>query len=95
MNLKNNNAKKDLRLAYSQRNKIAYPLSVNKMARYMSTQYPSKNSGYQCKDKKGDRNRKKGDDRKSEDKDSNAKGTIGAHVGDVTTPEDSTAGFWV
>ena len=60
MNLKNNNAKKDLHLAYSQGNKTAYPLSIKAMARYISTQYPSKNSGHQHKGKKGDRNGKKG-----------------------------------
>ena len=60
MNLKNDNAKKDLHLAYLQGNKRAYPLSVEAMARYMSTQYPSKNSGHQRKGKKEDRNEKKG-----------------------------------
>ena len=38
---------------------------------YMSTQYASKNSGHKR-------------DSKSEDKDNNATGTAGAHVGDVT-----------
>ena len=61
------------------------------MARYISTQYPNKNLGHQRDGKKGDNNGKKGDDLKSEDKDNNATGTVGAHVGDVTTPEDSTA----
>ena len=59
MNLKNDNGKEDLRLAYSQGNKIAYPLSIEAMARYMLTQSPSKNSGHQGKGKKGDRNGKK------------------------------------
>ena len=60
------------------------------MARYMSTQYPSKNSGHQHKSKKGDRNGKKGGDPKSGDKDNNAKCIVGVHVRDVTTPKDSS-----
>ena len=52
------------------------------MARYLSTQYPNKNSA---------RNRKKGDDWKSEDKDINTTGTVGAHIGDTTPPEEFTA----
>ena len=59
------------------------------MVRYMSTQYPNKNSGIQRKGKKRDRNEKKGDDPKSEDKDNNTIDTEGAHVGDATTPKDS------
>ena len=46
MNSKNNNTKKDLRLAYSQGNKTVYLLSIEAMARYMSTQCPNKSSGY-------------------------------------------------
>ena len=61
------------------------------MSRYMSTHYPSKNSGHQCKGKKGDRNRKKRDDPKSKDKYNNTTATAGAYIGDVTTPEDSIA----
>ena len=57
----------------------------------MSTQYPSKNSSHQQKDKKGNRNEKKEDDSRSRDKDNNTTGTAGAHVGDVTTPKNSTA----
>ena len=53
MNSKNDNAKKDLRLAYSQGNKTAYPLTIKAMARYMSTQYPNKNSAHQREGKKG------------------------------------------
>ena len=90
MNSKNNNAKKDLCLAYSQGNKSAYPLSAKLIARYMSAQYPNKNPGYQPDSTTGDRNRKKGNDPKSEDKDNNTTCTIGSHIGDVTTPEDST-----
>ena len=36
-------------------------------------------------------NSKKGDNSKSEDKDSTTTGTAGTHVGEVTTPQDSTA----
>ena len=39
------------------------------------------------------KNRKKGDDSKTEDKDNNTTGTAGAYVGEVTTPEDSTVGI--
>ena len=59
------------------------------MARYLSTQYPNKNSIHQHRGKKEDRNGKKGDRPKSEDKDNNTTGTAGAHIGDTTTPEDS------
>ena len=90
LNSKNDNAKKDLRLSYSQGNKKAYPKSAEAMARYLSTQYTTKTSNNQ-RDKKGDKNSKKGVDSKSEDKDSGNMGTAGAHVGDVTTPQDSTA----
>jgi len=41
MNLKNNIAKKDLHLAYSQGNNTAYPPNIESMARYLSTQYPN------------------------------------------------------
>ena len=61
------------------------------MARYMSTQYLNKNID-QRSSKKGDRNRKKGDDPKSKEKNNNATGTVGAHVWDVITPKDSTSG---
>ena len=59
MNWKDNNAKKDLRLAYSQRNKIVYPLTIKVIAKHLSTHYPNKNFVYQRKGKKGDRNGKK------------------------------------
>ena len=39
MNLKNKDAKKDLRLAYSQGNNIAYLSNIESMTRYLSTQY--------------------------------------------------------
>ena len=91
MNSKNDNTKKDLRLAYSQGNMTAYPPTIKSMARYLSTQYPNKNSANQRKGKKGDRNGKKEDDPKSEDKGNNTTGTAGAHVGDTITTEDSNA----
>ena len=78
-------------MAYSQGNKTADPLSIKAMTRYMSTKYPNKNSGHQHKGKKGDRNREKENDPSSEDQDNNATDITGAHIVDVTTPEDSTA----
>ena len=90
LNSKNNNTKKDLRLSYSQGNKLAYPTIVKTMAWYLLTQYPNKTIGHQL-DKKGDNNGKKGNDSKPEDKDNNTIGTVGAHIGEVTTPEDSIA----
>ena len=57
----------------------------------MATQYPNKNYANQRAGKKGGRIGKKGDDPKSEDKDSNTAGTTGAHVGDITPDEESTA----
>ena len=41
MNSNNENAKKDLRLAYSQGNNTAYPSNIGSMARYLSKQYPN------------------------------------------------------
>ena len=43
------------------------------------------------RNKKGDKNRKKGDENKSENKNDNNTGTAGAHVGETTTPQDSSA----
>ena len=57
------------------------------MVRYLSTQYPNKNSANQCQGKKGDTSGKKGDDQKSENKDNNTAGSAGAHVGDTAPPE--------
>ena len=88
MNSKNDNAKKDLRLVYSQGNMTGYPSTIEGMARYLSTQYPNKNYANQRDGKKGER---RGNDPKSEDKDSNTTGTAGAHVGDTTPDEESTA----
>ena len=90
MNSKNDNAKKNLRLSYSKGNKSAYPVSAVAMARCLSTQNTTKTPN-NPRNKKGDKDSKKGDDSKSEDKDSISTGTAGAHVGDVTTPQDSTA----
>ena len=89
LNLKNNNAKKDLCLAYSQGNKTAFPLNLESMARYMLSMYSIKstNNAY---DKRGDKNGKKGDEFKSEDKDNNTTGPAGAHVGETVTPKEST-----
>ena len=88
MNSKNKNAKKDLRLAYSQGNNTAYPPDIESMARYLSTQYPNNKPTNQHGGKQGDK--RKGDDSKSEDKDSNTGGTAGSHVEDTTRNEDTT-----
>ena len=64
MNLKNDNAKKDLRLAFSQGNKIAYPLNLVSMARCLLSQYNIKNVNNNPCDKKGNKNGKKGDETK-------------------------------
>ena len=89
MNSKNDAAKKDLRLSYSQGNKKAYPDTVESMARYLSTQYNTKSTN-NPRDKKGGRNPKKSEDNKSEDSDTTTSGTAGAHI-EGTTPQDSTA----
>ena len=60
------------------------------MTRYLSLQYPNKTIGHQS-DKKGDTNGKKGNDSKPEDKDNSTIGTACAHVGEVTTLENSTS----
>ena len=89
MNLKNKTAKKDLRLAYSQGNNTTYPLNIEAMARYLWTQYSNNKPANQRGGKKGDR--KKDDESKSEDKDSNTIGTAGAHVDDTMTTEEFIA----
>ena len=89
MNFKQKNAKKDLRLTYSQGNNTAYPSDIESMARYLSTQYPNNKPANQRGGKKGDK--RKGDDSKSEDKDCNTSGTAGTHVEDTTKNEDTTA----
>ena len=53
MTLKNDNAKKDLRLAYSQENTTVHLPTIKAMARYQSTQYSNKNSAHQRKNRKG------------------------------------------
>ena len=90
MNSKNDNAKKDLRLLYSQGNKSASLVTAEAMGRYMLTQYNNKIPN-NPRDKRGDRNSKKGDDSESEDNNTTTTGTTGAHVGEVTSPQDSTA----
>ena len=62
MNSKNKNAKKDLRLAYSQGNNTAYPPDIEVAARYLSTQYPNNKPTNQRGGNKG--NKRKGDDPK-------------------------------
>ena len=52
MNSKNETAKKDLYLAYSQGNSSAYPTIIEAMARYLSTQYPNNKPTNQCGGKK-------------------------------------------
>ena len=59
------------------------------MARYLSTQYSNNKPNNQRGGNKG--NKRKEDDPKSEDKDSNGCGTAGAQVEDTTTNEDTTA----
>ena len=53
MNLKNNNAKKDLRLAHSQGNLTLYLPSIKGMARYLLAQYPNNKPANQGNVKKG------------------------------------------
>ena len=81
MNSKKKHAKKDLVLAYSQRNMTAYPLNIEAMARYLLTKYLNNKPLNQRNGKKGDTN--KGDGQKSKDKDSNTGDTTGLHVGDT------------
>ena len=89
MNSKNENTKKDLRLAYFQGNNTTYPTNIKSAARYMSTKYPNNKPTNQRGGNK--RNKRKGDAPKFEDKDSSTGGTAGAHVEDTTTNEDTTA----
>ena len=89
INSKNEHAKKDLCLAYSQGNLTAYLTIIEGTARYLSTQYPNNKPANQRDDKKGDK--RKGDDPKLEDKDNNRGGTVGTHVEDTTASEEFTA----
>ena len=52
MNLKNEHAKKDLCLAYSQGNLTAYPPTIEGMTRYLSTQYPNNKPANQRRGKR-------------------------------------------
>ena len=89
MNSKNENAKKDLRLAYSKGNNTAYQPNIKSMARYLSTQYPNNKPTNQRGGNKG--NKRKKDDPKSENKDSMTGGTSSAYVEDTTINENTTA----
>ena len=89
MNSKNENAKKNLRLAYSQGNYTAYPLNIKAAARYLSTQYPNNKPANLRESNK--ENERKGDDPKSEDKDNITDGTAEAQVEDTTTNKNTTA----
>ena len=86
MNSKNENAKKDLRLAYSQGDYTAYPLDIEE---YLSTQYPNNKPANQCGSNK--ENKRNGDDPKSQDKENITGGTAEAHVEDTTINGDTTA----
>ena len=59
------------------------------MATYLSTQYNNKVPN-NPRNKRGDRNSKKGDDGKSKVSNTTTTGTASAHIGEVTTPQDST-----
>ena len=89
INSKKEHAKKDLYLAYSQGNMTAYPPNMKAMVRYLWTQHPNNKPSNQSNGEKGDKN--KGNDPKSEDKDSNTGDTTGAPIGDTTTTEEFTA----
>ena len=90
--MKNKVAKKDLRLAFAQGNHLAYPDTIETMARFILSQYKNKNvnPNNNSRDKKGDKNRKKDDEAKLEDKDNNNTGTVGADVGETAASQDST-----
>ena len=60
------------------------------MTRYLSIQYNNKVPN-NPRNKRGDRKSKKGDDSKSEESNTTTTDTACAHVGEVTTPQDSTA----
>ena len=53
MNSKNDNAKKDLCLPYAQGNRSAYPVTVESMARFLSSQYNIKTVNNPCNKKGG------------------------------------------
>ena len=52
MNSKNELAKKDLRLAYSQGNNTAYPPNIESMARYLSTQHSNNKPAHRAEAKR-------------------------------------------
>ena len=54
MNLKNENVKKDLHLAYSQGDNTSYPPNIESMARYLSTQYSNNKPAHQRGGKRGE-----------------------------------------
>ena len=60
------------------------------MARFTLLQYDIKNVNNNPRNKRGDKNGKKGDEAKLEDKDNNNTCNTGAHVGETTTPQDSS-----
>ena len=64
---------------HTQGNHSAYPENVESMARFLSLQYNIKTVN-NPRDKKGDKNGKKGDETKSEDKNNSNTGTTGAYV---------------
>ena len=86
MNSKNELTKKDVHMVYSQGNNTAYPLNIESMARYLSTQYSNNKLAHQRGGKKGDK--RKSNDLKSEDKDSDTGGTTDTHIEDTTTTEE-------
>ena len=57
INSKNDNAEKHLCLVYSQGNKLAYPVDVESITRYLSSMYNIVNVN-NPRDKKGDKNGK-------------------------------------
>ena len=88
LNSKNDNVKKDLRLAYSQGNTTAYPLNLESMVRYLLSTYSIKSTN-NSRDKKGNKNGKKGDEPKSKDYNTPSDGSsIDAHVSEVKKPDD-------
>ena len=89
MNSKNKIAKKDLRLTYFQGNNTAYPPGINAMARYLSTQYPNNKLANQRRGKM--RDKKKGDDPESKEKDCDIGSTASVYVDNTTTTEEFSA----
>ena len=61
MNSKNESAKKDLHLVFAQGKHLAYPDTIETMARFLLLQYKNKNVNPNNNplDKKGDKNRKR------------------------------------